>query len=445
MRRRLIIVMTALLPAAGAVAQRVSHVARQGGDYVISYEFALPVPRSDYSYTLTPVICGSGDTLRLAPVTVRGRLNALKLRRREVLAGGSARSSSDATYVKAGSVKAGDSIVSRSVTVSSAVYPWLTHGSLRLCLLREGEGCCNVEAEPMVCGDVFRCMPALAVAPVKDNTGVAGALEESNPVLSHISDYRPYDNTRILRKERGALYVHFPLNKTLLMHDFRNNAATLDRIVDITRQIMSDSTSSVRIIQIIGLASPEGSVETNSRLARERAEALKRYVQQRVHTPDSLYDVANGGEAWTELRSQIEDSDVEWRDEMLAIIDGESDLNRREQRLRSLCGGKPYAYLRDNMLSDQRNSGYVRIFYEYVPDEAAASINRASQLIAAERYTEALDLLRPVAGDIRAQNALGVALFMTGCEQEAISCFRRAARNGNSEAVENIVRLGLGD
>ena len=49
--------------------------------------------------------------------------------------------------------------------------------------------------------------------------------------------------------------------------------------------------------------------------------------------------------------------------------------------IRQLDGGRPYAYLRDNVLSDQRNSGYLRIYYDYVPDTAAKTINEATELM----------------------------------------------------------------
>lgn len=58
--------------------------------------------------------------------------------------------------------------------------------------------------------------PVLVFHPVEDNTGKAGVLQQENPLLEHISNYRPYDRTRVLRKEKGALFVHFPVNKSVL-------------------------------------------------------------------------------------------------------------------------------------------------------------------------------------------------------------------------------------
>lgn len=298
--------------------------------------------------------------------------------------------------------------------------------------------------------------PVLAVHPVQENTGKAGALQRENPVLANIAQYRPYDRTRILRKEKGALYVHFPLDKSELSRDFRSNASTLDRIVDITRQIMADSTSSVRRIQIVGLASIEGRVQHNEQLASDRAQALKQYVQQQVpQATDNLFDVANGGEAWADLRDQINDvvtemtkSTAEADGRRLAglkqaidIIDNEPDLTRREQRLRQLDGGRPFDYIKKNFLGDQRNSGYLRIYFDYVPDTAAATINKATQLIQQEKFAEALPMLRSVQQDPRSWNALAVALWETGEKDVALNFFRLASQQGNADARENLRKL----
>ena len=98
-------------------------------------------------------------------------------------------------------------------------------------------------------------------------------------------------------------------------------------------------------------------------------------------------------------------------------------------------------YIKEHLLADQRNSGYIRIYYDYVPDAAAAAINQASQLMQQERYAEALTLLQGVKNDPRGWNALGVALWHTGDVNGATEYFRRAAQQGNADAKENLRQL----
>ena len=390
---------------------------------------------SDYAVFATPRLAtAAGDTMLLKPTVFRGKRNMRYTER--------ARYYGNAAPATAGEVALG-SEVRYDVTLSRADYPWIWQNKVYLDVAREKDGCCDVEdMSGIALASMVYVPPFVPVlAAVEDNTGKAGELQRDNPVLQHISQYRPYDNTRILRKEKGALYVHYALNSSELKHDFRDNAQTLDRIVDITRSIMADSTSSVKIIQIIGLASVEGSQKNNVSLAGRRADALKRYIQQRVKTPDALYECVNGGEAWTELRDQIADGNFEGRDALLRIIDTEKNLDKREQMIKKLDGGRPYAYLRDNVLSDQRNSGYLRIYYDYVPDTAAKTINEATELMRQQKYSEALKMLQTVENDKRAQNALGVAYYMTGDEQKGIDYMRRAAADGNAQAKQNIEQI----
>lgn len=296
------------------------------------------------------------------------------------------------------------------------------------------------EPEPFV--PVVRAVP--------DFTGRAGQLQKDNPVLAHISQYKPYDRTRILRRDKDALYVHFPLAKSELHTEFRENTNVLERIVDISRQIMADTTSSVKIIQIIGLASVEGPIAGNEVLATNRALALQHYLQERLQIPDSLFDTVGGGEAWAEFRDQLAEcvtTEPQHSDELqqaIGIIDSESDANVREQKLRRMNGGRTWTFIKERILSDQRNSGYIRIYYDYVPDKAAKVINEASELLTndcGECHHEALRLLLTVRDDERALNALGVAYWLCGQQQEAIECFRRAAANGNADAKENLENL----
>lgn len=282
------------------------------------------------------------------------------------------------------------------------------------------------------------------VSPVPDFTGRAGELQKTNPVLVHISEYKPYDRTRILRKEKDALYVHFALGKSVLDNTFRENRVTLDRIIDVTRQIMADTTSSVQKIQIVGLASIEGSISGNERLAQNRALALQRYIQEQVALPDSMFETVGGGEAWAEFRDQLNDEVMAGNASLqgaIDIIDNEENLDVRERQLRQLDKGRTWQYIKQNILKDQRNSGYIRIYYDYVPDKAAAAINEASELLNAGKYGEALTLLQTVRTDERAQNALGTALWQTGQKEEALRCFRRAAANGNADAIQNLKAL----
>jgi hypothetical protein len=179
--------------------------------------------------------------------------------------------------------------------------------------------------------------------------------------------------------------IHFPVAKHVVLENFADNRQQLSDIIAITREAMTDTLCQLKKIKITGLASIEGGLWGNQRLAQRRANALKRYIQQRVNVPDSLIDVSGGGEAWQELRQHIVDMKAEcdrqaeenanrWvrnfnrqqskeMQQALDIIDKVRDVERREQRLRSLNGGSTWKRIR-RVFREDRNAGYVRICYE---------------------------------------------------------------------------------
>ena len=58
-------------------------------------------------------------------------------------------------------------------------------------------------------------------------------------------------------------------------------------------------------------------------------------------------------------------------------------------------------------------------------------------LVREGRDAEAVTLLEPLA-DERKWNTLGVAYFKTGRRAEAVQCFERAVKAGDSEAAGNL-------
>ena len=281
--------------------------------------------------------------------------------------------------------------------------------------------------------------------------GTLDTLIREHPVLAHISQYEPYTEDVVLRKKPGMLYVHFPLDKTELRRDYRDNGRVLDEIIHVTQRILADSVVSVKKIQIIGLASIEGPLQHNCDLGNGRARALQEYVQRCLPATAGMFDVNGGCEAWAEFTDQLQERVAAESPQMAAelqqaldIIASEDDLNVRERKLKRMNGGRTWNYIKEHILSDQRNSGYIRIYYDYVPDTNAKVINEASELLTtdcSDCHHEALRLLLTVRSDERALNALGTAYWLCGQQQEALDCFRRAAANGNADAKENLRQL----
>lgn len=297
--------------------------------------------------------------------------------------------------------------------------------------------------------------PELSIPRVEEWKGVAGQLAVHHPVLRQSSEYIPYTPDRILRKEEGALYVFYELGKSQLKRSFteknvsRDNGPVLDEIVDITASILKDTTSSVSCIQVIGLASIEGAEANNERLAMARAQSLKTYMKERLPLNDNLFEIVSGGEAWTEFRDQVNDyllagggaelTSAQLQ-EVLDIIDNEADVNRRERKLKALEGGTVFAKLKKHVLADQRNSGYIRVYFDYVPDENALAINRAVDALEAGEPGRALEILDAVKDDARGRMARVSALLQLGREEEGVALLQEAASADDSGAATALAK-----
>jgi outer membrane protein OmpA-like peptidoglycan-associated protein len=167
-------------------------------------------------------------------------------------------------------------------------------------------------------------------------------------------------------RDRDTLYVHFPWSKSVLSEDFRENRETLQRIIDVTRESASNGNMTIKKIQIVGLASVEGNTAYNEQLAHNRALALKEYVQQRVNLPDEKFEIVGGGEAWEWFRKQLVEN-VDQRPDLkraIEIIDTAPNVNNRKWRLHVMNHGQTWEYIRRHILKNQRNSGYIIVYYE---------------------------------------------------------------------------------
>lgn len=177
-----------------------------------------------------------------------------------------------------------------------------------------------------------------------------------------VVEQKPEPKT-VTKTIRDTLYVHFAWSKSVLDDSFRENRQTLKRIIEATKKSANDENFEIAKIQIVGLASVEGNTAYNERLAHDRALALKKYVQQHIDIPNEKFEIIGGGEAWDWFRKQL----VEHADQRpdlkkaIHIIDTAPNVNNRKWRLHVMNHGETWQYIRKNILTHQRNSGYIII------------------------------------------------------------------------------------
>ena len=238
----------------------------RSGDSVY-VDFTMTVPDrtvgSDYVQRITPVLKNQSDSVALDEIEIVGKRKQ-KLRRREEVLTGKTYEPVPYQTVNGGEVR---------YAVVLPYESWMSETPVELSLARECEGCCRVSPLPGIalCREVAVAPPYQPqVKPVPLIPSVAERLAEVEKVLFPMTAYEPYSEAMQVWREKGALKVFFPLDKSDLRRDYRDNGETLDKIVDILKQIYADDRSDVGKILIVGFASPEGPTLRNERLAGAR-------------------------------------------------------------------------------------------------------------------------------------------------------------------------------
>ena len=246
-------------------------------------------------------------------------------------------------------------------------------------------------------------------------------------------------------KDEATLVVYFPVGSVRVIPEFENNRAQLDHLLSVLDKIAEDKNSRIAKILVVGSASPDGSVELNSRIAANRAQVLVDYITSRTRLSPSCFEVKNDQVSWRLLRRLVADSDMDSRQQVLHIIDTAPvwDAKKKVGRLGLLMefnGGKPYHYMKQHFFPKLRNAGNIKVFYEAQPDPELLSLNKAIDLLQAERYAEALHTLQGNT-HLRADNLRGVCHMMSGDTEKARTLFQKAVAAGDPQAAENLKQL----
>ena len=367
---------------------------------------------------LLPYLYGGRDTLWLAPARIYGKIRYKRERQEAALNG-----------ERHWMLKENEALWKKDTLcyASTAVYErWMKRASLGVAYYLEGCGCncCNGNQSLLNNAEVYT-PPVISVTEVAPQSRKFEVVEAKKQWSF-----------------RDEMRIYFPLSVTVLHLDRYNNRRTLDEIVATIRKINDMDKLRLQGVEITGFASPEGGLEMNTRLGAKRAESLKGYIQEAEPSlKDDDFHLINGVENWEGLRALVEASDMEFREEVLAILDNERGKANWKTILMKLAGGKPYRYMLDNFYPQLRNACYVSVYYDMLGDKAADAVNTANGLIREGKYAEALQILLEYQKDDRAFNSIGVCHMMLENEEEAIGWFERALLTGHEEARKNLEQL----
>ena len=149
--------------------------------------------------------------------------------------------------------------------------------------------------------------------------------------------------------EVSKSYLAFNVGRSDIVTGLGNNAAELQKIYDLVRQVQNDPDATITGISVTGFASPEGSYASNMTLSQNRAQSLKNHIRSRYSFPENLFTVQGMGEDWTTLDSLVSVSNISNKSSILDIIRSTDVFDGREKKLMDLAGGNPYRQMLNEM------------------------------------------------------------------------------------------------
>lgn len=328
----------------------------------------IPV-KSNQTVVYTPYLSNGTDSLELAHIAVLGRRNYIQYQRGNL----------DRT-VPPEAVVFKESETPESYIYSSSLefLPWFDGATLAVKAIKYGCAGCKVGVENFDSVEVYK------------------------PIKFEPSQWTHYVQPKAegvkIRNVNGRANVEFPVNKTILLSDFRNNYAELDTIRKTIDVVRNDSNCNIKTMAIRGFASPEGSYANNTRLAKGRTEALCHFVEQLYNLPTGFINASYEPEDWDGLQTQVMNLNLSHKDEILAIIsDTLLDPDVRDNRIKKLYP-EEYKFLLEHIYPGLRHSDY-RIDYEVRsfsnPEEILKVMHANPKNLSLEEFFIAAQSLEP--------------------------------------------------
>lgn len=103
------------------------------------------------------------------------------------------------------------------------------------------------------------------------------------------------------RESYADFSVTFAVGKTAIDTTYANNSDNLASMLQYIQSVRNDSTCSLRSVLITGVASPEGSYQTNQRLAHKRAAALAEWIKAHADIDVATISFGDMGVGWQML------------------------------------------------------------------------------------------------------------------------------------------------
>lgn len=272
------------------------------------------------------------------------------------------------------------------------------------------------------------------------------------------------DFQRVISKS-GKADIHYEIERS----NVRDSELSEDDIKELEEFIAASSeeeNKEFKAANISAYASPDGPVDLNTDLAKDREESAKEYLKEEFADAgvekaeeEDFWELRNTPEDWEGFKELVEKSDIEDKDLILRVLSNYDDPEEREEQIEDMAS--VWEVLADEILPELRRSKMdVNIDVIGKSDEEISELamNNPSELeqeeiLYAATLTDDLDeqleiyeaALDQYSNSWRAQNNVGVVLFNQGEVEEAKAAFEKAndMEANQAEVVNNLGVVAL--
>ena len=163
-----------------------------------------------------------------------------------------------------------------------------------------------------------------------------------------------------------TLEVKFRVGQSDIDLSYADNERRIAEFTRLVKEYYASVPMSQLKFDIFTGASPEGPTELNKRLGEQRGVALRNLLKERLGEQAPQMAVVNKGARWGELYQMVDNSNEEWREDVLRILSKQPAkdnwrVDPREQQLRKLKNGAVWRELDQRYLPVLRASGMAVI------------------------------------------------------------------------------------
>lgn len=283
--------------------------------------------------------------------------------------------------------------------------------------------------------------PPMSCHRVESNKSIADHIAANHPQVQSIRYYTPLTNASAADVATTPSTVRYRSNSSKLDPSYLQNARSIDEVMQIIGDILADSTTTIEAIQIAGYTQPDGSEDKATQRGYNRATALRDHIRRHHQLPDSVFEIAGGGNNWNLIYRDIAEINVPGGNELIAQLQQQPDDYSREKILKRYDNGALYKILQERYFPAHRMACCTGIYYRNSPDSIAQAINEIVDELPytpSPNYEMLIAKLKHFTNDARALNLEGVLEYRRHRRHAAEKAFAKAAKLGDTQALLNL-------